>query len=103
MFYLGQNVDIPEPLQEAGWVHFNRDEAGQPFDWNKVHEGLFRVRSASTRPKNAFTAVKYRGYWYYIDNKDIDTRETLTMISIVFALKAGGNPAVPPLLTLPVD
>ena len=33
---------------------------------------------------------------------DADSKETLTMLGIVLALKAGGSPSTGPLLTLPV-
>jgi hypothetical protein len=103
MFFLGRNIEIPESLQNSGVVHFNLDENNQPFDWSKVLRGLFNIRSATRKPSGAYTAVKYRGHYYYIDDTDIPSKETLTMLNIVFTLRAGGSPAEAPVLTLPVE
>ena len=34
--------------------------------------------------------MEYADYWFYIDAKDFDSKETMTMLSIVLTLKAGG-------------
>ena len=103
MFYLGRSIEIPESLQKSGVVHFNLDENNQPFDWSKVHHGLINIQSSDGKPFDSYTAVKYREYFYYIDDKDIASKETLTMLNIVLTLRAGGKPAEAPVLTLPVE
>ncbi len=90
-------------MLNAGHVHINRDENGERIDWSPVNEDLFAVLSSRKEPENAFVATRYRGYWYYIDSADIDSRETLTLLSAVFVLLAGGEPGGGPVLTLPVD
>jgi hypothetical protein len=103
MFFLGRSIEIPESLQNSGVVHFNLDENNQPFDWGKVHDGLFNIRSATGKPSGAYTAVKYRHHYYYIEDADVPSKETLTMLNIVLTLEAGGSPAEAPVLTLPVE
>ena len=102
MFYIGQSIELPEEVIEKNKILVVRDEKGQPFDWQKVFKGLMRIRSSSTRPSNSYAAVFYSGYWYYIADDDIDSRETLTMLNIVLILKAGGVPSKGPVLTVPV-
>jgi hypothetical protein len=72
------------------------------FDWQKVFKGLILIRTSKERPRNSYAAVNYDGYWYYVADDDIDSRETLTMLSVVLTLKAGGIPSNGPVLTLPV-
>ena len=76
-----------------------------PFDWQELFGGLFTVHSVKQhwRPPCAFVAVKYRDYWFYIDDRDANTKATfqllLTMTRInLFGTKKGG-----PVLTLPVS
>lgn len=104
MFYLGQSIDIPDEVRRSGAVNSGlaEDEHGEPFDWRVVHDELFRVYSADEKPANAYAAVQYGEYWYYIDNTDVDSKETLTMLSVVLTLKAGGSGSTSPILTLPV-
>ncbi len=104
MFYLGQNIDIPGDVRKSGVIHSGLadDEQGEPFDWSVVHHELFRVRNARERPENAYVAIQYDDFWYYIDNTDVDSKETLTMLSVVLTLKAGGGGSRGPVLTLPV-
>lgn len=104
MFYLGQGIDIPDDVRRSGVVHTGLadDEQGEPFDWSVVLEGLFEVHHAREKPANAYAAVQYYDYWYYIDNADVNTKETLTMLSVVLTLKAGGAGSSGPVLTLPV-
>jgi hypothetical protein len=72
------------------------------FDWQKIFKGLILIRTSKERPRNSYAAVNYDGYWYYVADDDIDSRETLTMLSVVLTLKAGGIPSNGPVLTLPV-
>lgn len=103
MFFLGHSAEIPQSLLDENRVYVHRDKDGRPVDWSPVTEGLFYLRSSSQRPRDAFVATRYRGYWYYIDGSDIDSRETLAMLNTVMVLKAGGQAGVGPTLTLPVD
>lgn len=104
MFYLGQSIDIPDEVRNSGVVHSGLadDERGEPFDWNVVHNELFRVKNAREQPENAYAAIQYGDFWYYIDNADVDSKETLTMLSVVLTLKAGGEGSRVPVLTFPV-
>jgi len=103
MFYIGQSIEIPEEIIKEGSVNINKDESGQPFDWRKVHDGLIFIRSSKERPRNTHVSGLYKGYWYYIPDSDIVSKETLTMLKIVLTLKAGGIPSKAPVLTLDVD
>jgi hypothetical protein len=102
MFFVGQSVQVPEEDIRAGNVHINYDDNGAPFDWRLVHDDLIRIYSSADRPKNVYAAVQYGKYWYYVENSDINSKETLTMLGIVFTLNAGGSSQAP-ILTIPVD
>ncbi len=102
MYFLSQSVEVPEKDIKAGRVTVTRDEAGQPFDWNRVTDGLMHIRSSSKRPGNAAVAVFYRRSWFYIDDSDLDSKSTFSMLGQVFALQSGNVESMTPVLTLPV-
>jgi hypothetical protein len=60
------------------------------------------MKSAATRPENAVIAVRYRGYWFWIDDTDLDSKSTFAMLSQIFSLQAGKAEGIVPVLTLPV-
>ena len=72
------------------------------FDWNRVTDGLKRIRSSSARPKNAAVAVRYRDSWFFIEDSDLDSKSTFSMLAQLYSLQAGGSAGLTPVLTLPV-
>ena len=85
----------------------NRGVAPQiaAFDPRQVTEGLFHVRYAEGKkpPPCAHVAVCYKGYWFYIDERDRDTKATFSLLVELSRLQLStdkGGPA--PVLTLPV-
>jgi len=55
---------------------------GSPFDSRTVTEGLFTVHASGGHkpPKTAYVAVRHRGYWYYIDDRDQESKATLGLV-----------------------
>jgi len=102
MYFLSQSVDVPAKDIEAGRVTVTRESNGEPFDWSRVTGGLMRVHSSARRPVNASVAVYYRGSWFYIDDSDLDSKSTFSMLGQVFALQSGNVEKMTPVLTLPV-
>jgi hypothetical protein len=102
MYFLSQSVEVPARDIEAGRVTVTRDKAGEPFDWNLVTDGLMRIRSDDAYPKNAAVAVFYRGSWFYIDDSDLESKSTFSLLGQVFALQSGNVKSMTPVLTLPV-
>jgi hypothetical protein len=60
------------------------------------------VRSSKHRPKGADTAVPYRGFWYYIDERDVASRTTLSILELLLELQEVESESRGPLLTLPL-
>jgi hypothetical protein len=54
-------------------------------------------------PACAYIAVKYRGWWYYIDDRDLVSKETFSLILHLSRMDFGSRKVVGgPVLTLPV-
>jgi hypothetical protein len=102
MFYLGQSIEFPPDVISSGIVNVNYDKDGEPFDWGPVFKGLMSIKVSRKKPDNYFVAVDYKDLWYFVENTDISSKETLSMLSILISLKAGGKVTADPILTLPV-
>ena len=62
---------------------------------------LMRVSSAQEEPENAFVSVRYRDYWYWIDDGDFYSKRAFTFVMILFSLTESGTNAGLPLVTIP--
>ncbi len=103
LFYLSQNIDIPEEHIEAGLITTTRNPDGSIFNWESTPAGsIFNIRSSETYPENAYLAVPYRGYWFYIADYDLQSKSTFLLLTQLFNLQAGQNDYSGPTLTLPV-
>jgi hypothetical protein len=102
LFFLAEGIDVPERDTHAGKVAITRHETGELFDWRAVTGNLLRVHVESTRPPDAVIAVRYRGSWFYIDDADLSSKSTFSLLSQLFALQAGKTERLLPLLTLPI-
>ena len=102
MYYLSQGIEIPVRHQEQGIVTITHDASGRVFNWDNITGDLFKIRSADGRPNSAIIAVKHRGTWFYIDDTDLSSKSTFSLLAQIFSLQAGGGTGGGLLLTLPV-
>jgi len=102
LFYLSHNAEVPAAHREAELVTRTLAADNTAFDWNKVTGGLFRVKSADTRPANAFVTVAYRGKWFYLADNDLESKSTFMLLTQLFNLQAGQIKTVAPALTIGV-
>jgi len=62
---------------------------------------LIRVNHSEENPENAFVSVKYRDYWFYIDDRDLISKRTFTFLMILFSVTETGGKEGLPLVTIP--
>lgn len=95
MAFLSKGIDVPRAhLVEGRTEGFPQSEDGQSYV-------PLRVRSQREQPSDAFVAVQYQGYWFYLDQSDIQSKLVFQMLLALFELQAPAGGAVAPLLTLP--
>ena len=104
LYYVSHGIDIPPEHAAGGLVTVTLDAAGQAFDWGQVMGGFFRVRWATghKRPPGAHVAVKYKDYWFYIEDTDQETKSTFSLLMELARLELTGKAGPGPQLTLPV-
>jgi hypothetical protein len=106
LFYLTNGVEVPPEHLAEGLVHPPVDEGGRLLDGREITRGLFEVHVCGGHkpPATAFVAVRYRGFWYYIDDRDAASKATLALVLQVSRLDFSREPLGArrgPLLTLP--
>jgi hypothetical protein len=103
LFYLSQNVEVPEEHAQSGLVTVTQNADGSPFPWSHTPAGSrFRVRSSDSQPGNAYTSIPYRGHWFYLADNDLESKSSFMLMSQVFRLQAGSVTQPSPVLTIPV-
>ena len=61
---------------------------------------LIAIRSSSDRQADSFVQVKYRGYWYWIDDQDLNSKRVFTFLTVLFTLSETGEKIQKPILTI---
>jgi hypothetical protein len=102
LFYLSHGVEAPPEDARAGRVTRTLHPSGEPFDWADMTGDLLRIRSSRGLPQNTRIRTRYRGAWFYIDDSDLSSKSTFSLLSQLFSLQGGDVPSTGPLLTLPV-
>lgn len=103
LFFLANGVEVPPEHVATGLVRLPPDGT----DPTEATQGVFRVRSCAGRkhapPPSAYVAVRYRDHWFYIDDRDQESKATLLLMlqlrRLDFRRQQIGNG---PTLTLPL-
>lgn len=96
MVELANNVDVP-----AGHLTEGRTLSSLPQDEGFAESQLIKINNSKERPQNAFVAVNYRDYWFYIDDRDLKSKRTFAFLMILFSVTETGGREGLPLVTIP--
>jgi hypothetical protein len=58
------------------------------------------VLSGCEKPKDCFTATCYRGHWFWIDDRDFESKRTMAYLMVLLALADTGTKEPVPFLTI---
>lgn len=62
---------------------------------------LININHSKELPENAFSAVHYRDYWFYVDDRDLISKRTFAFLMILFSMMETGGTEGLPLVTIP--
>lgn len=95
MLDLAWQVDVPQQHIDAG-------RTAPTFVDTGLGGSLFTVRHSRDKPDDddAFVAIRDRGYWYYIDDRDLVTKRTFGLLQILFSLTDAGEGARGPVVSI---
>jgi hypothetical protein len=94
-------VEIPASDLEEGRV-MKPLEPGAETGGEVTPQRLVRVRSSVHKPESneAFTAVQYRGHWFWVDDRDLLSKRGMGFLMVLFTLASPGVNITPPVLTI---
>ena len=96
MLQLGMGIDLPPADVAGGRVLPGKRQAG-----DVEAKPLVRIKSGPQAPADSYSAVRYKGNWYWIDENDIASKRTFTFLMILFSLAETGQSVAAPVVTVP--
>ena len=85
-------IDIPPEKSSHAMSGFNFPPgASRPF----------HVHSGPDHPKDSFSEIKYKGYWYWIENDDLTSKRVFTLMLFLTTLTNTSGDENAPVLTIP--
>jgi len=63
--------------------------------------GLVHVAVGSAAPGDAYAAIPYRGRWFWIDDRDLQSKMRFTFLMILSCLAETGQAPLSPVITVP--
>ena len=64
---------------------------------------LIKILSGREEPVDTMVKVKYREYWFWIDDRDLPSKRTFSMMMLLFTLADTGEAENLPLITIPAQ
>ena len=77
--------------------------AASGFDFAPGVSRPFHVHSSPDHPKDSFTETKYQGYWYWIENDDLESKRVFTLMLFLTTLTHTDKNQPAPVLTIPTS
>jgi hypothetical protein len=62
---------------------------------------FIKISSSPDKPENAYTAVKYKAHWFWVDDRDFKSKRAFAFLMILFSLTESGGQKDLPLVTIP--
>ncbi len=94
---IGSYIEVPAQDRDEGRVYMpQRDE-----EIEKLFPALLRVRWSEKPPDEAHVAVKYRGGWFWIDDRDHTSKAAFNFLMLLFSLTETGATQAAPIVTVP--
>ena len=98
MMELSAQIDVPAVHVEEGRTVPTLDKSNTD---GTVSGRTITINHGVDKPENALTAVHYRDYWFWIDDRDFSSKRTFAFLMILFSLTETGGDAGLPLVTIP--
>lgn len=97
MITLATQITVPEAhVKDGRTVPSTNMLDQQGRDWR-----LIDIKHSVEAPENAFTKVKYRDHWFWVDDRDFHSKRTFAFLMIIFSLMETGGQEGLPLVTIP--
>ena len=89
-----KKVQIPAEHASRGMAFVDSNQG------TERDKGLI-IRSSKEEPDHSLR-IRYRDYWFYIEDGDLESREQFALMNALFAVVGGTVPGATPVMTIPV-
>jgi hypothetical protein len=94
---LASYIDVPAvDLAEGNVYGLQRTPEQQ-----RMFPPLLTVRCGPSAPGNAYASVKYRNQWFWIEDRDRQSKQIFNFMTFIFSLTESGTPQAAPIVTIP--
>lgn len=80
--------------------HVEQRRTGETFQAAMPGRPMIQVKYDRERPAEAIVAVFSRGYWFYIDDRDMDSKGAFSFLQLLLSLAETGTVGAGPLVTI---
>ena len=94
---LGSHIDVPEVDLAEGSVYGLQRTPEQ----EQMFPPLLTVRCGPSAPGNAYVSVNYRNQWFWIEDRDIQSKQMFNFMMFLFSLTETGTEQAAPVVTIP--
>lgn len=94
---LASYIDVPEVDLAEGSVYGYKRTPEQ----ERMFPPLITVRTGPTAPLNTHVSVQYRSQWFWIEDRDRQSKQLFNFIMYLFSLTETGTPQAAPIVTIP--
>jgi hypothetical protein len=94
---LASYIDVPDVHVEEKRVNRTEIDASPGGSLSP----LIRIHSSPQKPADAFAAVPYHGYWFWIDDRDLPSKRMFSFLMFIFTLVETGGKEGAPIVTIP--
>lgn len=98
MIDLASQIDVPTADVAEGRVY----SPERTVDQERHFPNLITVRTGASPPERAFVAIRYRDEWFWIDDRDQQSKRILSFLMVAFTLTEGAPTQAAPVVTIPV-
>ena len=95
---IASTIEVPASHVEEGRTYqtpvFDTDGPGG-------YKPMMRIRSGQGKPDDAYTAITYRGHWFWVEDRDYRTKAFHSLLLILLSLTETGPAKGAPIVTIP--
>lgn len=96
MHYLSKGVRVPKEHIDFKIANKTSRKDGRPFDWQYVLKGIMNIRASKNYPKYPMVVIPFLDRWYYIDERDNNSKQTIVMLTNLLGFLSGSVDKRPP-------
>jgi hypothetical protein len=97
LYELATFVEVPEEHEREMRAY---PHLPVPPDGQDTLPPLIRIVSGETKPTDAFAKIYYNDRWYWIENRDLDSKALFSFLLVMLTLADSGQKAPSPFLTI---